>query len=189
MVFTHNYLGHSKVTDPRPSLVRHHLLSVHASLDNVSLVPSAFMQCDTWCNTSQMSARLPRCSLSVFPFFSLTLICHLGHHHSLKDCRLLWRNAQSFEMCYHKPSLKHIILVSDGEGEAEEGEGKRTRISFCGSVVLGCSPPWYKSRSIKVIKNCITFIINISTNGGNRLHCHNLPRQTGRICVFVWSHY
>lgn len=46
-----------------------------------------------------------------------------GHHHSLNDC-LLWRNAQSFEMCSHKPSLKHVILVSDGEGEAEEGEGK-----------------------------------------------------------------
>lgn len=61
-------------------------------------------------------------SFSLSHLLTYTLLS-CGYHHSLNDCRLLWRNAQSFEMCYHKPSLKHIILVSGGEGEAE-GEGK-----------------------------------------------------------------
>lgn len=155
-----------------------------ASLDNVSLVPSAFMQCGTWSNTSQMSAWLPRCSLSVFPRLLTYALLSCGHHHSLNDC-LLWRNAQSFEMCSHKPSLKHVILVSDGEGEAEEGEGKWMGISFCGSVVLGCSP-WHES-------HIITFIINISTNGVNRLQCHNLRGELAEFVILcsliinVWS--
>lgn len=81
MAFTHNYLGHSKVTDPRPSWERNHLLSVLASLRLAC--PEcihAMWHMKQHFTDERLTSSVLSFSLSRLLTYAL-LSC--GHHHSL----------------------------------------------------------------------------------------------------------